>query len=196
VTAMTSNRPTRPHAHPLTPGPPPVPPARRFHGAWQLLDQRAGLSSCLELGPFIISVRFARRHARDVLTLWGLRGLADEAESVTDELVLNAVQATERAGMDTPVRLTILAGLQTVLISVWDAADGRPAVNRRAAVDLARFIEDDTADHDQHGRGLWIVQALSTRWGIRPARQGRGTVVWSELSIGAPAEHGERAPQR
>lgn len=36
------------------------------------------------------------------------------------------------------------------------------------------------------GRGLRIVEALSSRWGARP--QGVGKVVWAELSLGPAPE--------
>jgi anti-sigma regulatory factor (Ser/Thr protein kinase) len=208
VTTMTSHRPSKPHAHPPAPVPSPalagrpVPGARRLVDTWQFLDQRAGLvSSSLELGAYPEAVRSARAHARAVLWEWGIGELADNAESIIGELVLNAVQATSRARLDTPVRLTLLAGLRAAaLIAVWDAAPGVPTIAASAVADLGDFIEDDTADPAQHGRGLLMVSALSLRWGTRPGRGARGgKVVWSELvgeRAGAPAraEHGERAP--
>jgi hypothetical protein len=36
---------------------------------------------------------------------------------------------------------------------------------------------------DEHGRGLQIVAALSTRWGTRPTEQGKA--VWCMLSARA-----------
>lgn len=206
MTTMTSHRPSKPHAHPPVPAPSPamagrpVPGARRLVDTWQFLDQRAGLvSSSLELGAYPGAIPSARVHARAVLWEWGIGELADDAESVVAELVQNAVQATSRAGLDTPVRLILLAGLRAALIAVWDAAPGVPVV-AASAVDLGDFIEDDTADPAQHGRGLLMVSALSHRWGTRPVRGAQGgKVVWSELvgeRAGAPArtEHGERAP--
>jgi anti-sigma regulatory factor (Ser/Thr protein kinase) len=158
------------------------PPERR-PAPWVVLDRAAVFSSSLELGAFCGTVRFMRQRARELLGEWGLGELADDAESVVDELVLNAVEATVRAGLDTPVRLTLLAGLRTVLIAVWDATDGGPVSAGSAVLDLDNFIEDYSADPDQHGRGLVMVEALSLRWGCRPMCGDRpGKVVWSLIA--------------
>lgn len=174
---MTSFRSTVPgHDHLPATSPPPAPPG------WQFLDRAAMFSSSLELGAFPGTVSFARHHTRDVLGEWGLGELADDAESVAAELVANAVQETLRSRLDTPVRLTLLAGLRTALIAVWDATDGEPVTGARAAINLDNLTEDDATDPDQQGRGLMMVEALSFRWGHRPVRGGQGgKVVWSEL---------------
>jgi serine/threonine-protein kinase RsbW len=158
-------------------------PAARTRAAWGVLDRAAVYSSSLELGPFASTARSMRQHARELLGEWGLGELADDAESVVGELALNAVEATVRAGLDTPVRLTLLAGLRTVLITVRDAADGEPVLAGNAAIDLDNFTGDDTADPDQHGRGLVLVEELSLHWGCRPVSGGRpGKVVWSLIA--------------
>ncbi|MET8553495.1 ATP-binding protein [Streptomyces sp. NPDC004959] len=36
--------------------------------------------------------------------------------------------------------------------------------------------------HDEHGRGLFLVSAMSLSWGTQEAEQGSGLVVWAELS--------------
>jgi anti-sigma regulatory factor (Ser/Thr protein kinase) len=170
------------------------PPARRtaprpVWPAWPVLDQTARFSSSLELGAFGSTPRFAREHTREVLGEWGLGELADEAEVVIAELTANAVQATVRAGLDTPVRVTLLAGLRAVLIVVWDAAADLPVLGGGGGfVDLDNFAGDDAADPDQHGRGLVLVEALSFRWGFRPMRGGLlGKAVWSEIRGKRPA---------
>ena len=43
--------------------------------------------------------RTARRFVREVLTCWGLEALADDAEMIIDELVVNAVLHGTRAGL-------------------------------------------------------------------------------------------------
>ncbi|WP_431032824.1 ATP-binding protein [Streptomyces sp. P6-2-1] len=35
---------------------------------------------------------------------------------------------------------------------------------------------------DEHGRGLFLVSAMSLTWGTQEAEQGSGLVVWAELS--------------
>src|SRR5260370_5347348 len=43
--------------------------------------------------------RTARRFVRELLTCWGLEALADDAELIVDELVVNAVLHGTRAGL-------------------------------------------------------------------------------------------------
>lgn len=138
-------------------------------------------SSSLDLGSYPSTVPFARRHTGDILREWELSELSGDAASVVTELVENAVQATNRAGLHAPVRLTLLAGLRTVLVVVRDfVADPpsprQPAVDIPAADDLAAWAGDDEADPDQHGRGLLIVAALSACWDWKPC-PGGGKVV-------------------
>lgn len=132
------------------------------------------------------AVPSARRHTRDVLRAWGLAELSGDAQSVVTELVENAIQATGRKGIDAPVRLTLIAGLRTVLVAVRDAIPD-PPVPRQPAVGIDGLATwtgadalapwaDDEADPDQHGRGLIIVAALSACWGWKPCPDG-GKVV-------------------
>src|SRR3974377_489975 len=46
--------------------------------------------------------RTARRFVREVLTCWGLEALAEDAEMIVDELVVNAVLHGTRAGLTHP----------------------------------------------------------------------------------------------
>ncbi|HEV3382209.1 MAG TPA: ATP-binding protein, partial [Trebonia sp.] len=84
--------------------------------------------------------------------------------SVISELVTNAVEATQAARLNTPVRLTLIGGLRTLLVAVWDASPEPP-------------VPAAAADDDESGRGLLIVQALSARWDWKQAPPGRGGKV-------------------
>jgi anti-sigma regulatory factor (Ser/Thr protein kinase) len=91
------------------------------------------------------------------------RGLLGDAELVLSELVTNALRA--RCTVST-VRWQIDRSVVTV--SVFDDADGFPRpVTVRA--------EDD------HGRGLLIVGAVASRWGVTPEDCGKRT--WAELTV-------------
>lgn len=187
---MTSShhRAIHPRAYPSERRPAPTPDART-RAAWGVLDKSAVFSSSLELGPFASTVRSMRQHTTELLGDWALGELADDAESVVAELAANAVQATVRAGLDTPVRLTLLAGLRTVLIVVRDEADGVPVFAGNAVTDLGNLADDDEADPDQHGRGLVMVEALSLRCGFRLLGGSRpGKVVWSLLAGKRPGD--------
>jgi anti-sigma regulatory factor (Ser/Thr protein kinase) len=82
---------------------------------------------------------------------------------VVSELATNAVQAHRREHLTEPIRLTLLAGLRTVLIAVRDASASQPA--------------SSTADSNaEHGRGLFIVEALAAAWSWKPAPGGGKTV--------------------
>jgi anti-sigma regulatory factor (Ser/Thr protein kinase) len=89
--------------------------------------------------------------------------LCDDLELVASELVTNAV----RAGS---ARINVALALEDdrVVIRVSDEAAGWP--------------EPRVADiYDIGGRGLPLVSAISTSWGVRLS--GTGKVVWAELSL-------------
>lgn len=106
----------------------------------------------------------ARRFARAQLRTWKLPGLTDALELVTDELAANAVE--HGTGPFIAVRLELSDSAVTV--KVWDAnSDRMPALPDPAAADL-----------DEHGRGLLLIEALSSKWGAYRSPTG-GKVVWA-----------------
>ncbi len=140
--------------------------------AFHLDESATPLRSYLELGALPTAVPCARLHARHVLREWGLNGLAPDSELLVSELVTNAVTAT--AGHDeAAVRLRLSGDSTRVLIEVWDA-DPRPPTPK----DLGEYGTPDP--QDEGGRGLFLVTALSTRWGWYPTRGPAGKVVWCE----------------
>lgn len=120
-------------------------------------------SSLPAFGALTSAPQMARAHVRDVLALWGLAHLTDEAELVISELVANAVNASTRDGSPLydelgyllTIGLVLRAGNGLLRIEVWDRADGVP-VQR-----------DADADTDAvSGRGLAMVTYFSSaRWG-------------------------------
>src|ERR1700720_1588753 len=52
--------------------------------------------------------RRARRFVRELLTCWGLEALADDAEMIVDELVVNAVLHGTRAGLNQGAAMSVL----------------------------------------------------------------------------------------
>lgn len=119
------------------------------------------LSDTIELGAHPEAVRLTRSRTRLLLHEWQLADLADDAETIVTELVTNAVEATQAALLDTPFRLTLIAGLRTLLITVWDAAPGTPTPQDPEAEAIS-------------GRGLIIVQALAGQWDCKPGHPARG----------------------
>jgi anti-sigma regulatory factor (Ser/Thr protein kinase) len=126
------------------------------------------------LAPIPEAVPAARRHVMGVLREWGLTALTETAALLTCELVSNAVKHGSPAG-DT---LTCLRAQQIVLtvrhhdglfIEVWDPGSKGLHPRMRKA-----------EPHDEVGRGLHLVDALSRAWGhYAPAYGGR--TVWCEL---------------
>ena len=120
--------------------------------------------SYLELGAMPSAVPCARLHARLVVAEWGFQDVAETVELLVSELVTNAVKATVGRSPTAPVRLQLSGDTVRVLIEVWDA-DPRPPVPKE-------LDEDNVPDFDaEGGRGLFLVAALSERWGWYPARQ-------------------------
>ena len=127
------------------------------------------LQSSLELGAFPGAVPCARLHARQMLWEWRLTGLSDIAELLISELITNAVQISCANAQTTPVRLWMMANRTQMLILVWDFSPLPP-------------VRKSTNQDDESGRGLLLVETLSTRWDwyFLPQHDG-GKVVWCEL---------------
>ena len=122
----------------------------------------------LELGAVLTSSRCARAWTRQILREWQLAVLAGDAETITAELVANAVHVS--AGLDQPViRLALVFGYGELAILV---SDGNP--------DLPQ--PQQPAWDAESGRGLLMVQALSDRYGWFPLEGGAAAkVVWAVL---------------
>ena len=127
------------------------------------------LRSFLELGAFPGAVPCARLHARQMLWEWRLTGLSDIAELLISELITNAVQISCTNAQTTPVRLWMMTNRTRMLILVWDSNPLPP-------------VRKSTSQDDENGRGLLLVETLSTRWDwyFLPQHNG-GKVVWCEL---------------
>jgi anti-sigma regulatory factor (Ser/Thr protein kinase) len=153
-----------PVAQPVAAGPvlPPLPWAEGLSRDWLLQD-------ALELGALVGSVPCARYHARQIVAEWGLARLRDDVELVTSELVTNAVSASRALDWPLPVRMWLLSDGADVLIEVWDASPMPPA-----------YV--DPAGDAEAGRGLLIVEAISTRWDWYGVSDPRGKVVWALLA--------------
>jgi signal transduction histidine kinase len=98
----------------------------------------------------------ADQHVRDL-------DLIDDAGLVATELLSNAVHACRSR-----VVLRLDVHHDRIRIGVFDDGPGRPVLRRSDGTDTG-------------GRGLTIIQALSTRWGTTPVPAGK--CVWSELSV-------------
>ena len=111
------------------------------------------------------AVAQARDLIRDRLLAWDLHGLADVVELLVSELVTNAL----RYGI-APFGLRMTRDSANVMIEV---SDGNPTVPRLRNVQVG----------DEGGRGLHLVDELSSDWGVRTHPQGK--TVWFTLGIGS-----------
>uniref|UniRef100_A0AAU3GK41 protein-serine/threonine phosphatase n=1 Tax=Streptomyces sp. NBC_01401 TaxID=2903854 RepID=A0AAU3GK41_9ACTN len=106
----------------------------------------------------------ARSIVRQALTDWDLADLADDAELVTGELLVNVLLHTEGGAVLT---LEVLPEpVRRIRLSVQD----------RSSVWPRRRTPGETSTS---GRGLLLLDAVSVRWGIEP--RGEGKAVWCEI---------------
>lgn len=124
--------------------------------------------SFIELAPLPSAVPCARLHAVHVLRDWNLRDLADDTALVVSELVTNAVTASAVLPGRPPVSLRLISDGRCLRIEVQD----------HSPADLR--LDAEASDDAEHGRGLGVVAALSTRSGSERTAPACKT-VWAEL---------------
>ncbi|WP_063748335.1 ATP-binding protein [Frankia sp. EAN1pec] len=116
----------------------------------------------------LAAVPAARAATTRALRQWHLPAVdLDAAELVVAELMANAAKASPD-GETIALRVAVLS--EGLLVEVWDSADALPILRAPAA-------------DGEGGRGLVLVDALSSRWSWYRPRSG-GKVVWAVL----PAE--------
>ncbi len=127
---------------------------------------RAGDHVSIDLPAAVTSVGRAREFVAGTFASWGIGpDTVDDALIIVSELVTNAVT---HAASACEVQLAVDAS--AVRISVIDTGAGTP--------DPQPF-----SDTLPHGRGLHIVGALSSAWGVDVVP--RGKLVWAEMNRAA-----------
>ncbi len=118
----------------------------------------------------------ARAAVGQALRDWGMPELADDAELLTGELLVNVLLHTEGGAVLT---LEVLPEpVRRVRLSVQDRSSAWP--RRRTPGEAATS-----------GRGLMLMDALASRWGVEP--RGEGKAVWCEIGpapVGADVSGG------
>jgi anti-sigma regulatory factor (Ser/Thr protein kinase) len=107
----------------------------------------------------------ARAFLRTALPTWAQDGLGEITELLASELVTNAVMHGEA-----PITLSVDAH-DAIRIEVTDQSSTEPIL----------LSPGEVLDH---GRGIFIVDRLATRWGSEPSDSG-GKTVWFELDVAA-----------
>ena len=123
-------------------------------------------AAVIELRPRLQSAQEARQFLHDRCEDWGCPEMTDAATLIVSELVTNAIVHAA-----TPAELRAQWSKGVLRIEVVDHAEGNPPDPRVAAPD------------DENGRGLLLVDALSTAWGVESTDEGK--VVWAEVAAGA-----------
>ncbi|MEC4018437.1 ATP-binding protein [Streptomyces sp. H27-D2] len=114
------------------------------------------------------SVPEARHHVETLLAGWKLGGLIEVAALIVSELTTNVVNHAHGTGDFFELALRRRGGV--LILEVSDSY-------RWQLPELQKAGPDDTT-----GRGLFLVDALSERWGVRPREAGK--TVWVHLPIG------------
>ncbi|MFE7750904.1 SpoIIE family protein phosphatase [Streptomyces sp. NPDC057428] len=132
-----------------------------------------------EAASQVDSLRIQRRDLRGVKTArdfvddrmhgWGLAGMADTLQLVVSEIVTNALV---HAGSDVELRLRVFA--EHIRLEVRDSASNPP-------VPSPLSLSEEGLSQAEHGRGLFIVDALTEGWKSFP--NGRGKTVSLDVLI-------------
>ncbi|MFF0886831.1 SpoIIE family protein phosphatase [Streptomyces sp. NPDC003456] len=112
--------------------------------------------------PVSGAVPEARDLASQTMRAWGLPHLADDLMLIADELVANAVRHAR-----TSMRVELRRSGERVVLEVTDSSTEEP-----------RLIVSGPGEFGH--RGIFLVDALATRWGTRSVDGGK--VVWAEVA--------------
>jgi hypothetical protein len=120
----------------------------------------------LHLTAYPESIRLPRKLTEWALESWGLAHAAGKAALITCELTTNATRETP--GAQIWARVTLQD--DGVLLQCWDGSPKIPEPPTLSDIGSER------------GRGLWIVDALSLKFGVEETPAMGGKVVWSLIS--------------
>ncbi|MFD3580806.1 ATP-binding protein [Streptomyces sp. NPDC058644] len=113
-----------------------------------------------------------RQFTRDVLSEWGLANFAGDAVVVASELAANAMRhALDRTGNETnsSAWLGLVRSERALICVVADPSPAPPVPQQESTL-------------AEHGRGLSLVHALTSRWGYSEP-DGQGKTIWARIPI-------------
>ncbi|MFF3323775.1 ATP-binding protein [Streptomyces sp. NPDC002889] len=141
----------------------------------QLLDPHSGTDLNryrFELPARVEFVSHARKLTAGQLDCWDIGGdTYDTALLVVSELVTNAVVHTEGH----LVACELHNDDRVLRITVQD--QGSAPTGPR----VCRVAQEGCAVEEERGRGLLLVEAVSSAWGTYDCERGTGRIVWAEL---------------
>jgi hypothetical protein len=127
----------------------------------QSRDEAATTSEVSEIYvPVPSAVRAARSFVENRLRAWGEHMVLDDAAIVVSELAANAITHARSA-----FRVSIARTECTVKLAVEDLSPDQPML--------------DESDEALSGRGLVLVGAICSQWGVEPGLHGKR--VWAEI---------------
>ena len=139
----------------------------RSHPLRSVTDRPA--RAVLDLGTLPTAPGCARTWTCRILLEWQLTGLLDSAELIVSELVTNAMLASRPQGRSF-IRLSLTLDQGELGVFVRDYCRGTPQPR-------------NAGDEDENGRGLLLVEAMSSRSEWYPPEDGvPGKVVWAALA--------------
>jgi anti-sigma regulatory factor (Ser/Thr protein kinase) len=112
----------------------------------------------------------ARRFVRELLASWDLSDLTETVELLVSEVVTNVVRHAQTDGS-----IVVTRSAFGVRVEVSDSAGGEPTPL-------------SPEPRQPSGRGLSIVNAMATRWGVASSPDGSGKSVWFEVDQRSDAE--------
>ncbi|MFD7978729.1 ATP-binding protein [Streptomyces sp. NPDC059071] len=141
--------------------------------------------SAHRLKPELTALAGARRFTRRTLGSWGRTALLRDTVSVVHELVANAVcHAYPQPD-----------GRGSIWVSLSESASGVWCTVVDPSLAPPRLLADDVLG--ARGRGLLIVQQLSSVWGFRLLPNESGKAVWARLPHAAcSTDGGKRSEPR
>jgi anti-sigma regulatory factor (Ser/Thr protein kinase) len=136
----------------------------------------------LDLGAVPTAPGCARAWTRQVLWEWRLVGISDTTDLIVTELTTNAMLISRQEGQPF-IRLILTRDQGELVILVRDFCPGAPQPGNAEA-------------DDENGRGIFIVQSISDRFGWSPADDGSpGKVVWAALCAPKRELHTRKEPE-
>ena len=129
----------------------------------------AAMQDSISLSPHPTGALAARQFVEGTLRRWGRADLSETAALLSSELVTNVI-VHARSDMTVGVDLDD----QRLRVTVFDNSDDRPR------------SRDGFPPLEQHGRGLHVVDALATSWGVNDGIRGKS--VWFELATSGDSQ--------
>jgi anti-sigma regulatory factor (Ser/Thr protein kinase) len=124
------------------------------------------LRAHVDLLPEPASAGAGRRAVAEVLTDWGVSPeTVSDAMLVVSEIVTNALL---HAPAEDPLALDLSLTDGVLRVAVSDTSDRHP-------------LRRSPAGHDEGGRGIGILDALASRWGVSDRVGGKS--LWFEIDL-------------